>query len=703
MDSRPESSTATTESTEKRHTKQSKRTQHVRRAIKAGIQQWHNTRQALATSKSNTAEDLIGSNDILTSDVPGQRNILNPNGGLPNGFPGSSRFLGVGERQKKSGILAAIPRRLPISIPDPTSGTPPPMMRSMTFKTNFIRVIGRLFVWLYAAAYFVGGTLRDSLLRRNTIQRRAARLSRTFEKAGGTFIKVGQQLSMRLDLLSWTYCIELSKLLDKMQPFPTEKAIEAIERVTGKPLDETFAVFDPEPVGSASMACVYQAYLKNGEQVVVKVRRPGIAKLFTADLKALDWFMRLLEFLTILRVGYTKNIRNELATIFQEELNFHQEGRYQELFRRRAKKSGKSFFSAPRVYPDLSGEDILVQEFVSGVWLMEILSAIDNNDKEALAYLRHLNIDSKVLAKRLLWVNSWGGFENIFFHADPHPANILVQPNNRLVFIDFGACGSFSESRREIFRNFIFAEGREDPEGMVQAAMALLEPLPYIDIYEFSKKLEAEYWKALYAQKSKYSEWWERGTIQTWYAFFRLSQEYKIPMNLDTLRLIRSTLLYDTLVTRLYPKIDRNREIRKYLDFSGKRARKRLYKRTKRSIEKGLPGTSYQRFEQVIAVGNRILFRLQGFLNTPAHRFTSAISKSISILIAFISIAVQSVFLAGIIALIAIVINLIQGDEIRLELAFRDIATSPLYQFLIGLLIFVQSRHIYYRLQDKEP
>ncbi len=135
-------------------------------------------------------------------------------------------------------------------------------------------------------------------------------------------------------------------------------------------------MFDPEPIGSASIACVYQDILKNGDKVAVKVRRPRIGEMFAADLKALDWVSGIVEFLAMVRPDFTQNLRQELRNTLLEELDFYKEAHYQALFRHEAKRSNYNFFTAPRVYAGLSGEDVIVQEFASGLWLSEILAAV---------------------------------------------------------------------------------------------------------------------------------------------------------------------------------------------------------------------------------------------------------------------------------------------------------------------------------------
>src|SRR5262249_27220892 len=151
------------------------------------------------------------------------------------------------------------------------------------FKAGTFRSLARLCRWLSVIASLAGAYLWDKLRRRDSPAQRGVHLRLVLQKAGGTFVKIGQQLAMRVDLLPGEYCAELSKMLDRMPAFPLEEALATVERATGKPWQEVFAVFDPEPVGSASIACVYQATLKNGTKVAVKIRRPGIGEMFMAD------------------------------------------------------------------------------------------------------------------------------------------------------------------------------------------------------------------------------------------------------------------------------------------------------------------------------------------------------------------------------------------------------------------------------------
>ena len=131
---------------------------------------------------------------------------------------------------------------------------------------------------------------------------------------------------MRADMLPYAYCAELSKMLDRAPTFPTAQAIAIVERNLGRPLAEVFEVFDPDPIGSASLACVYQARLTTGDKVAVKVRRPDIGPLIAADMRALDWILIFGETLTIIPPGATRSFRKEFEAVLFSELNFRSRG-----------------------------------------------------------------------------------------------------------------------------------------------------------------------------------------------------------------------------------------------------------------------------------------------------------------------------------------------------------------------------------------
>jgi ubiquinone biosynthesis protein len=387
-------------------------------------------------------------------------------------------------------IVRPMPRRQLVHTFDAAAATLP-MARRPTYRSGVLYPLLRLLVWVRVFVYFLCGNAIDFLLRRGSTQGRAVRLRRLFETAGGSFGKLAQQLSQRADILPYPYCAELSKMLDQAPAFPTADAIAVIERELGRPLADVFEIFDPEPIGSASVGCVYQARLRSGVHVSVKVRRRDIARKLSADLRALDWLLIVAEALTIIRPGLTASFRQEVRKSMMGELNFRAEARYTEMFRLR-KRNHDDVITTKKVYFEYSTEQVLVKELASGVWMWELMAAVDQDDKEFLGKMAAMGIEPKALAAKLLRAVHHEVLEELFFHADPHPGNIVITPGNGLCFIDFGAVARFSTQARNAWRELHHHLKEGDIGRMVNAMVTLAGPLPPIDVDGFVTMATAE-------------------------------------------------------------------------------------------------------------------------------------------------------------------------------------------------------------------
>ena len=478
------------------------------------------------------------------------------------------------------------------------------------------QVFARLFYWAYACAYYAVRRLRGRL-RGDAQPRPGLVLRETLERMGGTFVKIGQQLSTRMDLLPLEACEELAKMLDAMPPIPVEQAITAIERATGRPLGATFAAFDPRPLGSASVACVYHAILRGGREVAVKVRRPGIEHIFAADLAALDLLCRVAEALTLIRPGLTGALRAELRSMLMEELDFRSEARYQELFRRQAERDGQRV-SAPRLYAEHSGPGVLVSEFVHGVWLQELVTAVERDDQHALAHYASLHIEPTAVARGLFQTLYWANFENLFYHADPHPKNILVQPHNQLVFVDFGACGPALHRNRRNYIELFRRQALRDVAGVMDVLGNILAPLPPVDRVALYRDGEAITARWQYGFESKHPQWWERSSAGMWIGMFELTRRYNIPVTVDTVRLVRSSLLYDTIAARLCGTIDMRVEFDRY--------RRSAQARAARRRSRAVPGGE-QRAARLLRIADAVSrgrYQLEHIADRPVARVLPA-------------------------------------------------------------------------------
>jgi ubiquinone biosynthesis protein len=522
-------------------------------------------------------------------------------------------------------VVAPMPRRELSHAVESAAVTLPRARPPTRFKPGLLLPIRRLFVFVWAFLRFYFGNLSDVLFRRDSVERRARRLRKILEDGGPTFAKLAQQLSMRADLLPYAYCAELSKMLDQAAPIATEQAIEIIERNLGKPLDAVFAVFDPAPIGSASLACVYQAQLRSGERVAVKVRRPGIGPLIAADLRALDWVLLVGETLTVLTPGVTRRFRADFETILFNEMNFRAEARYTDIFRRRAAKRKKDV-TAPRVHFQYCSEEVMVSELVSGVWMWEVLAAVDTNDQRFLAKLRRQGIDPKRLARRIVRIMNREVQEELFFHADPHPANLIIMPDNKICFIDFGAIGRFSTQTRKLFRELAYHTAQGDIGRIVNTSLSFLGPLPPMDVDRVRQEMEKIYSDAVYALQSEDAEWWERSSAQGWLRFLEVARHFSMPASFEALLFFRTTFAYDIIVHRLNRNIDLVKEFQAYQRERGREARKRV-KESFRSRLRGPTDMDYLQMEEFGDMLTLMFFQLQRNFENPILHFRNIVGK----------------------------------------------------------------------------
>jgi len=280
------------------------------------------------------------------------------------------------------------------------------------------------------------------------------RLRLALEELGPTFIKLGQILSTRPDLLPPAYIAELVKLQDAVPPAEWEPVRAQIEAELGAPPEELFTAFEPIPIAAASLAQVHTATLSDDTQVIVKVQRPNIETTIETDLEILFDLARLLQARTPLGELYDlPEIAEEFAATLRAELDFYREGRNADRFR--ANFADEPYLYIPQVYWDFTTRRVLVLEHISGIKIDDI-EALD-----AAGYDRyHIALHAaRMIIKEVL--------EDGFFHADPHPGNFVVMPGEVIGAMDFGMVGHLSHrTRTDLIRLYIVAV-QMDEEGIV--------------------------------------------------------------------------------------------------------------------------------------------------------------------------------------------------------------------------------------------
>ena len=282
--------------------------------------------------------------------------------------------------------------------------------------------------------------------------------------------------------------------------------------------------------------------------------------------------------------------------------------------------------TAPRVYFDYCTEEVMVSELVSGVWMWELMHAVDSKDHVFLAKIAEIGIEPKSLARKFVSIMEQEMQEELFFHADPHPANLVIMPNNQVCFLDFGAIGRFSTKTRKLIREFQHHMIANDIGRMTTVAISLLGPLPPMDVDAVHHELEKVYAEGVYAMRSTDAEWWERSAAQGWLRFMEVARKFNIPASPDTIQFFRTTFSYDAVITRLDKDMDVTTEWRAYGKKVAKQSRLRVQK-SMRERRRGLTDMDYLKMEEVMDTVSQAFFQVQRNVENPIFHFRNIVGK----------------------------------------------------------------------------
>jgi len=280
------------------------------------------------------------------------------------------------------------------------------------------------------------------------------RLRMAMEELGPTFIKLGQLLSTRPDVLDQEFIQEFSKLQDEVPAVTLEQIKTQIRRELGYPADELFAEFSEEPLAAASIAQVHRGKLRSGDEVVFKIRRPGISKIVETDIDVLMGLAYLIEqhvpaIAIYDPVGLVKEFRRSIS----REMNFTREGRTVERFA--ANFADSTTVYIPKIFWDYSGEIVLTMEYVPGIKISH------------LEELRAQGYDLKEIAKRGADAFLKQVLDHGLFHADPHPGNVFVLPDQVICMLDFGMVGRLGQDLKEQLLDLLQALLERDVDSII--------------------------------------------------------------------------------------------------------------------------------------------------------------------------------------------------------------------------------------------
>lgn len=273
-------------------------------------------------------------------------------------------------------------------------------------------------------------------------------LREAFEKLGPTFVKLGQMLSLREDLIGAEYTQELKKLQDHARPIPYSEVHKVIQQAFGQSPQNLFKTFEKTPLASASLAQVHRATLKTGESAVVKVQRPRVKELVLADVHILLYIAHLLAaYWPQARAFKPVEVVKEFSHSMMREIDFTAEGSHADHFRYNFRENERVHI--PEIFWNFTKPTVLTMEYVQGVKVTELRKSKRRVERAELARLGAEMFFQEV-------------FLDGFFHSDPHPGNIIIMPPDRLALYDFGQVGTLAEdARRTLLAAFVALNNRE--------------------------------------------------------------------------------------------------------------------------------------------------------------------------------------------------------------------------------------------------
>ncbi len=305
------------------------------------------------------------------------------------------------------------------------------------------------------------------------------RMRLALEQLGGAWVKLGQMLALRYDLLPVAYCDELFGLLNQVAAFGYDEVRAIVRQELGAEPEAVFASFEQQSFAAASIGQVHRAVLHNGDRVAVKVQRPRIRETFQADIDLMYSVTWLLDWTRVFGGSRSREVIDEFARWTADELDYLVEARQAVLLHDHAR--GDRYERIARVYSDYTTARVLTTELIEGIPLIDVMVARRNGDRAYLERLAASGHDLDRVCRHLDWNMLNQVFVFGYFHADLHPANIFVLPGDAIGYVDFGIVGQLPNRIRESLTRYSWLLFRGEVEPAVRELMRWLAPSPSTD------------------------------------------------------------------------------------------------------------------------------------------------------------------------------------------------------------------------------
>lgn len=453
------------------------------------------------------------------------------------------------------------------------------------------------------------------LTGKSSARRFGIALREVFETHGGLWMKFGQLMSLRRDVLPPDLCDELSQLQHRAIGFPPEEAMRVVEGELGHSIETVFSWFDPMPFAAASLSQVHRARLRSsGNDVVVKVLRPGTEQRLQRDLRILRFVARRMNCIPRLRQLRLLDAIGAFEQIVLEETDYRYEAsNIREL--RKTTRGHKIYI--PKVYPEYSTKNVLVMEHISGVLMSDYIRIRTSDPHRVDRWLEANNINPKKAAKRLLVSFMRQLFENNLFHADLHPGNIILLRDSRVALIDLGSVGSLGHEFLILYRGIQRALARNDFGKAADLQLRLCTQLPSRHLSE----LRGELMRCLriWSHKTRLRAlpFRERSVNTGAAEVSRILYRYRAQQTWEFLRIARTLSTLDASLEELHPGLDYIAVLKSYFRNAAPRAIRATLK----------PAAIGQMITQTIATLEEYHLMMAPGLRSRAFNFEATVSK----------------------------------------------------------------------------
>lgn len=424
----------------------------------------------------------------------------------------------------------------------------PPVLRIFWIVGSLLRIFARYF--------------KSKFSRKITPQARALELRQFLETMGGLWIKVGQVLAMRTDLFPVEFCNELSRLQDRSITFSAQRSKEIIETELRAPIDDVFDEFEEAPFAAASLSQVHRARLRSsGARVAVKVQRPYAYAYFSYDFRWLKLFAKFLNVLHVMQNLRLDRMLIEVHEMMEEELDYRMEASNMRRLRVILKAHR---IIVPVAYRNLSTGRILVMDYLEGVFMSDLINVSRSDPNRAENWLADNDIETRIVARRLFQSVMRQLYEDLFFHADLHPGNIMLLKGNRLAFIDFGNCGKVDQKFAAQYEQYFRAMSEHALDRAADLLLLTLGKLPAMDVDAFKKRVIRVLEKQISRSFVTNLPYREKSIGANSAELSQIMAEFNIEVNWEMLKMARAFESVDQNISVLNPKFNFTTELQRY-------------------------------------------------------------------------------------------------------------------------------------------